>query len=208
MRVPHQLMATTTTNISRGEPSRHPTAWPAAFTFERSPWRLVSLSMLTLFLELALIRWTAANNVHLANIPNFVLLASFLGIGVGFLRARSSRNLFPLAPATLAVLVAFALIFPVKLVTLRGPHEFEGLSGHYPLSQWVSLPVIFALVVLVMAGLGQALARSFRGSSRSTPTDTTSSAASAGSRFFRRFHSAGSHLSRGVRSWLRCSYCF
>ena len=117
--------------------------------------------MLTLFLELALIRWTAANNVHLANIPNFVLLASFLGIGVGFLRARSSRNLFPLAPATLAVLVAFALIFPVKLVTLRGPHEFEGLSGHYPLSQWVSLPVIFALVVLVMAGLGQALARSF-----------------------------------------------
>jgi spermine/spermidine synthase len=154
-------MATTTTTVSRGEPSRQPTAWPAAFTFERSPWRLVSLSMLTLFLELALIRWTAANNVHLANIPNFVLLASFLGIGVGFLRARSSPNLFPLAPATLAVLVAFALIFPVKLVTLRGPHEFEGLSGHHPLSQWVSLPVIFALVVLVMAGLGQALARSF-----------------------------------------------
>ena len=117
--------------------------------------------MLTLFLELALIRWTAANNVHLANIPNFVLMASFLGIGVGFLLAGSSRNLFRLAPATLAVLVAFALIFPVKLVTLRGPNEFEGLSGHHPVSQWVSLPVIFALVVLVMAGLGQALARTF-----------------------------------------------
>ena len=55
----------------------------------------------------------------------------------------------------------FALIFPVKLVTLRGPNAFEGLSGHHPLSQLVSLPVIFALVVLVMAGLGQALARSF-----------------------------------------------
>ncbi len=117
--------------------------------------------MLTLFLELALIRWTAANDVHLANIPNFVLLASFLGIGVGFLRARSSQNLFRLAPATLAVLVAFTLIFPVKLVTLRGPNAFEGFSGHHPLSQWVSLPVVFALVVLVMAGLGQALARSF-----------------------------------------------
>ncbi len=117
--------------------------------------------MLTLFLELALIRWTAANDVHLANIPNFVLLASFLGIGVGFLLARSSQNLFRLAPATLAVLVAFALAFPVKLVTLRGPNAFEGLSGHHPLSQWVSLPVVFALVVLVMAGLGQALARSF-----------------------------------------------
>jgi hypothetical protein len=155
-------MATTTTStVSRGEPLRLSAAWPVGFTFERSPWRLVTLSMLTLFLELALIRWTAANNVHLANIPNFVLLASFLGIGVGFLLARSSQNLFRLAPATLAVLVAFALIFPVKLVTLRGPHAFEGLSGHHPLSQWVSLPVVFALVVLVMAGLGQALARSF-----------------------------------------------
>ena len=155
-------MATTTTpTVSRGEPRRLPAAWPAGFTFERSPWRLVTLSMLTLFLELALIRWTAANNVHLANIPNFVLLASFLGIGVGFLLARSSRNLFRLAPAALAVLVAFALIFPVKLVTLRGPNEFEGLSGHHPVSQWVSLPVIFALVVLIMAGLGQALARTF-----------------------------------------------
>ena len=40
--------------------------------------------MLTLFLELALIRWTAANNVHLANISSFCALASFLGIGVGF----------------------------------------------------------------------------------------------------------------------------
>ena len=49
----------------------------------------------------------------------------------------------------------------MKLVTLHGPHEFEGLSGHYPVSQWVSLPVIFALVVLMMAGLGQALARTF-----------------------------------------------
>ncbi len=159
--LPHRLMATTTTNVTRGQTSPQPIAWPAAFTFERSPWRLVSLSMLTLFLELALIRWTAANNVHLSNIPNFVLLASFLGIGVGFLRAHSSQNLFRLAPTTLAVLVAFALIFPVKLVTLHGPHAFEGLSGHHPLSQWVSLPVIFALVVLVMAGLGQAVARSF-----------------------------------------------
>ncbi|HXN62729.1 MAG TPA: hypothetical protein VN886_19945 [Acidimicrobiales bacterium] len=155
-------MATTTTpTVSSSEPRRLPAAWPAGFTSEGSPWRLVTLSMLTLFLELALIRWTAANNVHLANIPNFVLLASFLGIGVGFLLARSSRNLFRLTPAALAVLVAFALIFPVKLVTLRGPNEFQGLSGHHPVSQWVSLPVIFALVVLVMAGLGQALARTF-----------------------------------------------
>jgi hypothetical protein len=153
-------MATTSTVRSEElEPSPAPRG--GTFTSEHSPWRLVTLSMLMLFVELALIRWTAANNVHLANITNFVLLASFLGIGAGFLQAGASRNLFRLAPLWLAVLVGFALAFPVKLVTLEGPHEFEGISGHYPLSQWVSLPVIFVLVVLVMAGLGQATARTF-----------------------------------------------
>jgi hypothetical protein len=126
-----------------------------------SPWRLVTLSMLMLFLELALIRWTAANNVHLATVTNFVLLASFLGIGVGFLLARSAINLFQVTPVALALLVAFVLLFPVKLVALRGPHEFQGISGHGPISVWVSLPVIFVLVALVMAGMGQAMALTF-----------------------------------------------
>ena len=131
------------------------------FTSEQSPWRLVALSMLMLFVELALIRWTAANNVHLATITNFVLLASFLGIGVGFLLARWPRNLFSAAPVSLALLVAFALLFPVKLVALHGPNEFQGIAGHGPLSPWVSLSVIFLLVVLVMAGIAQATARTF-----------------------------------------------
>ena len=153
-------MAATSTAISEKlEPI--PAAGLGAFTSERSPWRLVTLSMLMLFVELALIRWTAANNVHLANVTNFVLLASFLGIGVGFLLAGSPRSLFRLAPVSLGLLVAFVLVFPVKLVTLHGPHEFQGISGHGPLSQWISLPVIFVLVVLVMAGIAQATARTF-----------------------------------------------
>ncbi len=152
---------TTTSTIVGEEIVEPPQPGRRGFMTESSPWRLGTLSMLMLFVELALIRWTAANNVHLALITNFVLLASFLGIGTGFLLADGSRNLFRLAPLSLAVLVAFVLLFPVKLVALHGPHEFQGLSGHVPLSQWVSLPIIFVLVVLVMAGLGQATARSF-----------------------------------------------
>jgi hypothetical protein len=138
-----------------------PTAGLRGFMSELSPWRLFTLSMLMLFVELALIRWTSANNVQLANVTNFVLLASFLGIGVGFLLAGSRRDIFVLAPLSLAALVAFVLAFPVKLVSLHGPHEFVGLPGHGPLPQWISLPVIFVLSALVMAGFGQALARSF-----------------------------------------------
>jgi len=124
-------------------------------------WRLVSLSLLMFFTELTLIRWTAANNVHLAYITNFVLLASFLGIGVGFLLAASRGDVFRWTPLALAALVAFVLAFPTKLVTLSGPHPFQGNLGMGALPQQVSLPIIFALVVVVMMGLGQAMARTF-----------------------------------------------
>ncbi|HEV3162439.1 MAG TPA: hypothetical protein VGZ22_00250 [Isosphaeraceae bacterium] len=153
-------MATTSTRI-RDELEQVPPVDRRGFMSELSPRRLVILSMLLLFVELALIRWTAAENVHLANITNFVLLASFLGIGVGFLLAGIRRDLFRFTPVSLALLVAFVLLFPVRLVTLRGPHEFQGLSGHSPLAQPVSLTVIFVLVVLVMLGIGQAMARMF-----------------------------------------------
>ena len=49
--------------------------------------RLILLSFLMLFVELALIRWTGENVVYMSFFSNFVLLGSFLGIGLGFLRA-------------------------------------------------------------------------------------------------------------------------
>ena len=54
--------------------------------------RLVLSSALMLFLELALIRWLAANVVHLGYFSNFVLLGSFLGVGLGFLRWNPDRG--------------------------------------------------------------------------------------------------------------------
>ncbi|MGH9293290.1 MAG: spermidine synthase [Acidimicrobiales bacterium] len=152
---------TTGTHVTAEERAEERPAGIRGLFVADSPKRLVALSALTLFLELALIRWTAANNVHLAIITNFVLLASFLGIGLGYLLARSRRDLFRLVPLALAVLVAFELAAPVKLVTLKGTHEFQGLPQHGPVSQWVSLPLTFVLVVLVMTGLAQATARTF-----------------------------------------------
>ena len=48
-----------------------------------------------LFLELALIRWLGANVVHLSYFSNFVLLGSFLGIGLGFLISRKTWSVLP-----------------------------------------------------------------------------------------------------------------
>ncbi len=115
-----------------------------------------------LFVELALIRWTAANNVYVTNATNFVLLASFLGIGIGFLNARSpSRDFVRWAPLALVLLVGFVLAFPVILATLSGPDPYHGLFGTKALPRPVSLAVIFVLATAVMAGFGQAVARLF-----------------------------------------------
>src|ERR1700730_15622552 len=78
-------------------------------------WRLILLSFLMLFVELALIRWAGSNVLYLSYFSNFVLLGSFLGIGIGFLRAQKTHRLFPYAPIALAALVAFVRFFPVKL---------------------------------------------------------------------------------------------
>jgi hypothetical protein len=82
--------------------------------------RLVTLSFLMLFVELALIRWAGSNVVYLSYFSNFVLLGSFLGIGIGFLRGRRSPNLWPWAPVALAGLVAFVRYVPVEIKSSGG----------------------------------------------------------------------------------------
>ena len=78
--------------------------------------RLVMLSFLMLFVELAVIRWSGANVVYLAYFSNLVLLGSFLGVGLGFLWAgRGGRPLFPYAPVVLALFVAFIRLAPIDI---------------------------------------------------------------------------------------------
>src|SRR5215212_8606492 len=77
--------------------------------------RLVLSSALMLFVELALIRWTGSNVVHLSYFSNFVLLGSFLGIGLGFLRADRTKIRPFYSPITLAALVLFVETFPVTV---------------------------------------------------------------------------------------------
>jgi len=94
-----------------------------------SPARLAFASFLMLFVELALIRWIGANNVFVNNATNFVLLASFLGIGIGFLNARSERDFVRWTPLALLVLVAFVLAFPVMVATLSGSSPYHGRAA-------------------------------------------------------------------------------
>ncbi|MBA2625614.1 MAG: spermidine synthase [Acidimicrobiia bacterium] len=122
--------------------------------------RLVALSALMLFVELALIRWTGSNVLYLSYFSNFVLLGSFLGIGLGFLRAGRSKSLFPLAPALLALLVGFVRLFPVEINRSGGDLIFFGGSPT-GLPRWLTLTIIFVVVAAVMAAIADGVARAF-----------------------------------------------
>ena len=114
-----------------------------------------------LLVELALIRWVGSNVVYLSYFSNFVLLGSFLGIGVGFLRANAKTDLFPWAPAALGALVAFISFFPVKINRSGSELIFFGEATSTGLPAWITLPVIFLAVAAVLSMIAQGVARTF-----------------------------------------------
>lgn len=129
----------------------------------RSPrLRLILLSFLMLFVELALIRWLGSKVVYLSYFSNFVLLGSFLGIGIGFLRAKRKRNLWPWAPLPLAILVAFIVWNPVEIDRSVKELLYYQSPGATGLPIWIMLPVIFGAVAVVMALIAEGVARTFK----------------------------------------------
>jgi SAM-dependent methyltransferase len=122
---------------------------------------LILASALMLFVELVLIRWTGAMVVYLSYFSNFVLLGSFLGIGIGFLRAKKGPDLFRWAPLALAVFVAFVTALPVEIDRSGADLVFFGALEERGLPAWIMLPLIFLAVATIMAAIAHGVARRF-----------------------------------------------
>lgn len=124
--------------------------------------RLVALSFLMLFLELALIRWTGANILYLSYFSNFVLLGSFLGIGLGFLRPSiRGTSLFTFAAPLLAIAVGYVHIYPVQIDRTSSQIIYFGHFVPTGMPIWITLPVIFLAVAAVMATIASGVAQAF-----------------------------------------------
>ena len=127
----------------------------------RAKVELFLASALMLFTELVLIRWTGANVTYLSYFSNFVLLGSFLGIGVGFLRARKRPDLFPWAPLMLLALMGFITRFPVVIDRSGSGLIFFGALRQKGLPTWFMLPLIFLSVAAIMSAIAQGVAVRF-----------------------------------------------
>ncbi|MDT4924945.1 MAG: hypothetical protein QOG01_2658 [Pseudonocardiales bacterium] len=118
-----------------------------------------------LFLELSLIRWLGANIVHLSFFSNFVLLGSFLGIGLGFLRAaapgRGPRAMPLHSLVVLLGLIAFVSAYPVTVNRDSSQLIFftTGTTTGPPI--WLTLPAVFLAVAAVLSGPGEIVGSCF-----------------------------------------------
>src|SRR6059058_3408703 len=123
-------------------------------------------SFLVLFLETVLIRWMPAYVRLLAYFSNFILLASFLGIGVGCLLATRRRQLIAWFPIVLVgVIVAVdRLRLEVALPSTSTIYFSSGTAAPVvPVESTLLLPLLFvavaALFVTVAHRMGVELTR-------------------------------------------------
>jgi len=113
-----------------------------------------------LFTELVLIRWAGAYVVYLSYFANFILLGSFLGIGMGFLRARKQPDLFRFAPVVLALFLGLVIGFPATIDRTGGTLVYFGVQTH-GLPVWVMLPFVFIATALTMTTVAHGVATRF-----------------------------------------------
>ncbi len=95
--------------------------------------RLALISFLTLYLELVVIRWLAAEVRIFSYFKNFPLFAAFLGFGVGCILARSKRDYFRFAPLLLLIfsaVISLAHYGGYTHVTFADPYE-NYIIGRY-----------------------------------------------------------------------------
>src|SRR6476646_7883957 len=119
-------------------------------------------SFLVLFLETALIRWMPAYVRLLAYFSNFILLASFLGIGLGCLLATRKRNLtrwFPLVLLALIVAVD-RLRLEVALPASSTIYFSSGTAAPVvAVESTLLLPLLFAAVAALFVTVAYEMGR-------------------------------------------------
>ncbi|MBV9578362.1 MAG: spermidine synthase [Chloroflexi bacterium] len=134
-------------------------AWPGAFT-RRKDFQLFLTSFLALYAELLCIRWMPAHVRFLSYFTNFILLASFLGLGVGILSVRRRLPLgprtFPLILLAAAILIA-ATKFELKIGSAGVLYYGAGESGSAPPENALVLPAAFLVVSLLFVCIGRPL---------------------------------------------------
>ena len=121
--------------------------------------RLFLLTFIALYAELLCIRWIPAHVRFVSYFTNFILLASFLGLGVGILSARQRGRLRPACGVPLVLLAVVGLAatarFELRIGSAGVLYYGASESGAAPPENALVLPASFLLVALLFTCLGR-----------------------------------------------------
>lgn len=122
------------------------------------------ISFAVLFFELVCIRWFPAHIRHLGYFTNFILLAVFLGMGIGIIAPHRGRDRSLLFLPVLGAVLVLVHFFRVQI---RIPAEevvcFQGSKFlDAPVEPFYMIPVLFFLVSLLVALLASPMGRLFK----------------------------------------------
>src|SRR5437763_5182610 len=125
--------------------------------------RTFFVSFTILFFELLCIRWIPSYVRYLSYFNNFLLLASFLGIGLGMLSARRERFWFPPFPLLLALLVVIIAKMKFELLINSTQVLYFGLADEQSAQaeNFLVLPIIFGMVTLCFIPLARSFGKLF-----------------------------------------------
>ena len=118
---------------------------------------LVSFSLL--FFELLCIRWIPSYVRFLSFFTNFLLLASFLGMGLGILAARRPRLWLPPFPLLLLLVTAATALnrFELRVYSTDVLYYGVGEAAGVALKSYLALPLLFGLVTAAFVPLARPL---------------------------------------------------
>ena len=120
--------------------------------------RLLLTSTTLLFVELLLIRWIPSQVRYVGFFSNFLLMASFLGIGLGILLGRRGARWSLVAfPLLLLLLMALVVANTLNVEIVSQQELFFGLADHSADTRYEVLILVVALVTAVMAALAMPL---------------------------------------------------
>lgn len=125
--------------------------------------RIFLLSFTMLFFELLCIRWIPSYVRYLSYFNNFLLFASFLGIGLGMLAARRQRFWYPPFPVMVLLLVIIVGLnkFEFHIASTQVLY-FGGADVQIANTEsFILLPLIFGLVTACFIPLSRSFGRLF-----------------------------------------------
>src|SRR5436853_1517277 len=125
--------------------------------------RIFLFSFTMLFFELLFIRWIPSYVRYLSYFNNFILLASFLGIGLGMLSARRKRFWFLPFPLMVVLLVIVVGLnrFDLRINSTQVLYYGAGEAQSAQAENFIVLPIIFGLVTACFIPLANSFGKLF-----------------------------------------------